>query len=205
MNKSFFQKTYQIIQNFFFLDFICFFLYVGIQLLSMSISNIHIYQLDKYLYITLHFLNVTQHFFKMIICGMLTVTILLLCIEMIQRIKYDNLWNYFKSIRQTRQLRQFLKQEEKTRSIISIDEKTTVTEANPILEQFNRTIDKCLVDVRNKSVTVYLQYPKTQQAQKLLKNMENHIMEEISNQNPDYYFSTPSREGNRLWYIGTKR
>ena len=47
--------------------------------------------------------------------------------------------------------------------------------------------------------------PRTQQAQKLLKDMEEHIKEEISNYNPNYYFSTPLRVGNKLWFKGTKR
>ena len=35
--------------------------------------------------------------------------------------------------------------------------------------------------------------------------MEAHIKEEISNYNSDYYFSSPTRIKNQLWYVGTKR
>lgn len=205
MKKSFFQRTYHIIQFFFFFSLICLFLYIGLLLLNISISNIHIPQLDKYISIILQFLNITKYYFKIVIYGVLTVPILLLGIELFYRIKHDNFWNYFKSLHETKHLRQFLKQEEKAESTVSFYDQTTVTKINPIIQQFNETIDKCLVDVRNKTVTIYLQYPKTQQAQKLLKDMEEHIKEEVSNQNPNYYFSAPNREGNSLWYIGTRR
>lgn len=205
MKKTYFQKTYSIIQTFFFLGFISMGLYIGLTLLNLSISNLHITVLEDLISVFLQKLDITQKYLKFLTFGLLLISILLLCIELIKRIRHDSLWNYFKSLNKTRKLRQFLRQEEKIKSVNSIDDQTTVTKINPILEEFNQTVDKSLVDVRIKSIVIYLQYPKTQQAQKLLKNMENHIMEEISNQNPDYYFSTPSREGNSLWYIGTKR
>ena len=37
------------------------------------------------------------------------------------------------------------------------------------------------------------------------RDMEEHIKEEISNYNPNYYFSTPLRVENKLWFKGTKR
>lgn len=205
MKKTYFQKTYSIIQTFFFLGFTSIILYIGLTLLNLSISNLHITPLDDWISVFLQKLDITQKYLKFLTYALFLISILLLCIELIKRIRHDSFWNYFKSLNKTRKLRQFLRQEEKIKSVISIDDQTTFTKINPILEEFNQTVDKSLVDVRIRSIVIYIQYPKTQQAQKLLKNMENHIMEEISNQNPDYYFSTPTREGNRLWYIGTKR
>ena len=63
----------------------------------------------------------------------------------------------------------------------------------------------CTIDVRKETVTILLAIPRTQQAQKLLKEMEGDIKEEISNRNPHYYFSSPHRKGNKLWFTGTKR
>ncbi|HFU3977096.1 TPA: hypothetical protein ACGO2J_002176 [Streptococcus suis] len=205
MKKTFFQKTYSIIETFFFLGITSMFLYIGVLLLKISIDTISIEPLDNFISIFLQYLSIFLHYLKFLTYGILMIPIMLLLTEFLIRIRKDNFWNYFKSLHQTRHLRQFLKQEEKSESVISIDDQTTVTKLNPILVQFNQTIDKCLVDVRNKSVIIYLQYPKTQQAQKLLRDMKEHIKEEVSNQNPNYYFSAPTREGNSLWYIGTRR
>ncbi|MDX5038954.1 hypothetical protein SHY70_11885, partial [Streptococcus suis] len=117
----------------------------------------------------------------------------------------DSILNYFKSIYQTIRLRQFLKQDEMSESIISIDNQTTVTKFNPILKNFNHAISSCTVDIRQDTLSVFIKYPRTQQAQKLLRDMEGHVKEEISGQNPEYYFSSSIREGNKLWYIGTRR
>lgn len=136
---------------------------------------------------------------------LLLVAVSLITIESAQRIISDNILNYFKSIYQTIRLRQFLKQDEKSESVITIDNQTTVTKFNPILKNFNQTARKASVDIRKDSVVVFLKYPRTQQAQKLLRDMEAHIKEEISSKNSDYYFSSPNREGNKLWYIGTRR
>ncbi len=133
------------------------------------------------------------------------IALFLIVSEIIQRFFNDSIWNYFKSVYQTVRLRQFLKQDEKSKSVITIDSQTTVTKYNPVLKKFNKAVSKCTVDVRKSSVTVYIKYPKTQQAQKLLKDMEAHIKEEVSSRNPDYYFSSPSRERNRLWFVGTRR
>ncbi len=205
MKKTFFQKSYSVIQTFFFLSITSMFLYIGVLLLKISIDIISIEPLDNFISIFAEYLSIFLHYLKLLTYGMLMIPITLLLTEFMIRIRQDNFWNYFKSLHQTRYLRQFLKQEDKSESVISIDDQRSVTKLNPILEQFNQAIDKCLVDVRNKSVIIYIQYPKTQQSQKLLKDMEEHIKEEVSNQNPNYYFSAPNREGNSLWYIGTRR
>lgn len=205
MKKTFFQKTYSVIETSFFLGFTSMFLYIGVLLLKISIGSISIEPLGSLINIFSQYLSIFLHYLKFLTYGILMIPITLLLTEFMIRIRQDNFWNYFKSLHQTRHLRQFLKQEEKSESVISIDDQTTVTKLNPILEQFNQAIEKCLVDVRNKSVIIYIQYPKTQQSQKLLKDMEEHIQEEVSNQNPNYYFSAPNREGNSLWYIGTRR
>ena len=49
-----------------------------------------------------------------------------------------------------------------------------------------------------------MQYPKTQQAQKILREMTEQIKEEISNYNPRYIFSSPTREGDKFWFKATK-
>ena len=133
------------------------------------------------------------------------IALFLIIIELILRAIYDKPANYFKSAHQTIQLIQFLRQDENSQQAFSIDNSSTVTRFNPILRKFNRATSKCVVDVRKDSVTIVIKYPKTQQAQKLLRDMESYIKEEISSRNPEYYFSAPDRKGNKLWFKSTKR
>ena len=130
--------------------------------------------------------------------------IVLVGVELYQRIARDSMLNYLKSIYQTIRLRIFLKQELTYESMMTI-EKQTVNHQNPVMLQFNKAVRWAVVDVHKKEVKVLLKVPRTQQAQKLFKEMEDDIREEISNRNPKYYFSTPTRDGNKLWFVGTKR
>ena len=129
----------------------------------------------------------------------------LIIIELVLRVIYDKPSNYFRSAYQTLRLIQFLRQDENPQLALSIDNPSTLTRFNPILRKFNRVTSKCVVDVRKDSVTIVIKYPKTQQAQKLLRDMETYIKEEISSRNPEYYFSAPNRRGNKLWFKSTKR
>ena len=101
-------------------------------------------------------------------------------------------------------MRQFLKQDVHSEPMSTI-ESQTITRINPILKTFNNSVLGCTVDVRKETVTVLLRVPRTQQAQRLLKEMEDDIKEEISSRNPNYYFSSPYRKGNKIWFTGTKR
>ena len=62
-----------------------------------------------------------------------------------------------------------------------------------------------MIDISKENIILYLKVPHTQQAQKLLKEMEAQIKEEVASRNPDYYFSAPNRVKNKMWLIGTKR
>ncbi|WP_214608886.1 hypothetical protein, partial [Mycobacterium tuberculosis] len=75
----------------------------------------------------------------------------------------------------------------------------------PILTKFNREMTKAIVDVRNRTVTVFIRYPKTSQGQKLLKEMTEHVKEELASMNPNYIFSSPIREGNILVFKANHR
>lgn len=112
--------------------------------------------------------------------------------------------NYIKSIYQTILFRNFLKQELTYESMIT-NENKSVNYCNPVMIQFNRAVRWLVIDVQKNEVKVHLTVPRTQQTQKIFKEMEDDIREEISNRNPKYYFSAPIRDGNKLWFIGTKR
>lgn len=204
MKKTFFQKSYNFISNLSLIGLIGIFFYLFLKMLYQVIELYGLSQYrDKFILINEKIEMVKQLIFVISI-SILAITLTLLIIELSHRIAKDSLWNYFKSVYQTIRIRQFLKQDELSETI-TFNENQTVTRFNPILREFNQSVSKCSIDIHNEEITVFMKIPITQQAQKLLKNMEEHIKEEISSYNPNYYFSTPVRERNSLWFEGTKR
>lgn len=204
MKKTFFQKSYNFISNLSLIGLIGIFFYFILKMLYRVIELYGLSQYsNKFILINEKIETVKQIIFVISI-SILTITLTLLIIELSHRIVKDSLWNYFKSVYQTIRIRQFLKQDELSETI-TFNENQTVTRFNPILREFNQSVSKCSIDIHNEEITVFMKIPKTQQAQKLLKDMEEHIKEEISSYNPNYYFSTPVRERNSLWFKGTKR
>ncbi|WP_155970358.1 hypothetical protein [Streptococcus ruminantium] len=205
MKKSFFQKTYNLNINLIILILLLLLLKLALLLLENRLGNIEIESLQSSISFVQDKLNFIAYFVQSLTLTLTSILVLSICTELFQRFTKDSILNYFKSIYQTIRLRQFLKQDEMSESINSIDNQTTVTKFNPILKNFNHAISSCTVDIRQDTLSVFIKYPRTQQAQKLLRDMEGHVKEEISGQNPDYYFSSSIREGNKLWYIGTRR
>ncbi|VEF04502.1 hypothetical protein [Streptococcus dysgalactiae] len=205
MKKSFFQKTYNLNINLIILILLLLLLKFALLLLENQLGNIEIESLQSSISFVQDKLNFIAYFVQSLTLTLTSILVLSICTELFQRFTKDSILNYFKSIYQTIRLRQFLKQDEMSESIISIDNQTTVTKCNPILKNFNHAISSCTVDIRQNTLSVFIKYPRTQQAQKLLRDMEGHVKEEISGQNPNYYFSSSIREGNKLWYIGTRR
>ena len=201
MKKTFFQTTYNLNANLIVLALLSFLFKIGITLLIQMLENTKLSGMQELFTTILDKLTALEHYIQLLSFCLILVPALLVIIELVQRFLKDSLWNYFKSIYQTFRMRQFLKQDEPMNTI----ENQTVTRINPILKNFNHSVLGCTVDVRKENVTVLLAIPRTQQAQKLLKEMEDDIKEEISNRNPHYYFSSPHRKGNTLWFTGTKR
>lgn len=204
MKKTFFQTTYNLNVNLIVLALLSFFFKIGINLLIQMIETTKLSGMQDLFTTILDKLTTLEYYIQLLSFCLIFITFLLIIIEIVQRLSKDSLWNYFKSIYQTSLMRQFLKQDEKSESMSTI-ENQTVTRINPILKNFNQSILGCTVDVRKETVTILLLVPRTQQAQRLLKEMEDDIKEEISSRNPNYYFSSSYRKGNKLWFIGTKR
>ena len=203
MKKTFFQTTFNLNVNLIVLALLSLFFKIGINLLIQTLETNKLSGMQGLFTTILDKLTSLEHYLQLLsLCFI--IPILLIIIELVQRLSKDSLWNYFKSIYQTSRMRQFLKQDEKSEPMNTI-ENQTVTRINPILKSFNHSVLGCTVDVRKETVTVLLAIPRTQQAQKLLKEMEYDIKEEISSRNPSYYFSSPHRKGNKLWFTGTKR
>jgi hypothetical protein len=203
--KNFFQRTFNFTVTLLIygLFFLC--LTIGLRLLQDLMANAQSTYLSHLFEAMKQWASKGEYYTKTLAILLPLIAAVLIIIELILRLFYDTPINYFKSAYQTIRLVQFLRQDENSQLAFSIDNASTVTRFNPILRKFNRATSKCVVDIRKDSVTIVIKYPRTQQAQKLLRDMEVYIKEEISSRNPDYYFSSPNREGNKLWFKSTKR
>jgi hypothetical protein len=205
IKKNFFQRTFNFTVTLLIygLFFLC--LTIGLRLLQDLMANAQSTYLSHLFGMMKQWASKGEYYTKNLAILLPLIALFLIIIELILRAIYDKPTNYFRSAYQTIRLVQFLRQDENSQQAFSIDNPSTVTRFNPILKKFNRTTSKCVVDVRKDSVTIFIKYPRTQQAQKLLRDMESYIKEEISSRNPDYYFSAPNRRGNKLWFKSTKR
>ena len=204
MKKSFFQKTYNLIINLTIISLICFLAQFCLGLFYQAIELGGLSQYNNSFILINDSLDNIKQVILIFSISTLAISSILVIGQLLYRIAKDSIWNYFKSVYQTIRMRQFLKQVEYSEPIVTI-ENQTITRFNPVLSEFNQSVRKCTVDIRQEEVSIFLKLPRIQQAQKLLKDMEEHIKEEISNYNPNYYFSTPLRVGNKLWFKGTKR
>lgn len=132
------------------------------------------------------------------------IFILLFSIEIKNRQKEDNLSNTWESIKQTLAIRIFLHQSEYSKAVTTT-EQTTMTYYNPINKQFNKAVNKSIIDVRRDTIILMIRLPKTQQAKKILDDMNTMIIEEVARYNPDYIFSPSKQDKRWLYLIGTKR
>lgn len=204
MRKSFFQKTYNVNVWLIYFGFLSIILNLALRQLGELSKNIQIPQLKNIFSLIQEKLGIIEYFSKLLSIILITLVIFLIGIELLQRFRNDSVLNYFKSIFQTIRFRHFLKQDERNEAISDKDNQTTKTGFDPVVQSFNNSISKCTIDVRNSSVSVVMQYPKTQQAQKILREMTEQIKEEISSYNPGYIFSAPTREGDKLWFKATR-
>lgn len=177
---------------------------LALKQLRQLFEKLNIPQLENTFSLIQEKLGIIEYMSKVTSIILITLIVFLITIELIQRFRSDSISNYFKSIFQTIRFRHFLKQDEKIEAVSDKDNQTTKTGFDPVIQSFNNSISKCTIDVRNSSVSVVMQYPKTQQAQKILREMTEQIKEEISSYNPGYIFSAPTREGDKLWFKATR-
>ena len=198
MKKNYYQKIFNICTLLFVVGFLCFICSI---LLGISINFL---QSVPYLAFFYQFLSMIYNISLYVALISTASFLALVYYEIHLRLKEDNLTNLCKSVWQTLTIRIFLQQRENSETITTI-EQVKVTRYNPINKSFNKTVCKVIVDIHEDKVILLIRIPKTQQATKILKEMETLISEEISNRNPDYYFSRPERNGKWLYFIGTKR
>ncbi|MGJ7449247.1 hypothetical protein ACR8VA_09020, partial [Streptococcus equinus] len=193
MKKTFFMRTFNL-DLFLILFSICLtILGFSLQLLIQQFQEITFLNLQVLLQIALIGLEYT----KIMVITSSVLLILILLVEIFLRLRNDRISNYLKSVYQSFKFRNFLTQREKSEKIITV-ENQSITTFNPINTSFNKAMSKCLVDVRVDEVRLYIKLPSSQQGQKILKDMEHHIREEISEA------LTHSDQSTTKTYINTK-
>ncbi|HHF7063820.1 TPA: hypothetical protein ACPQXF_000527 [Streptococcus mutans] len=202
MTKSFFMRTYNLNIYLFLFSLLTGFLgwLLGFLAGTLDLTLPIILDLSQ----VNDYLAVGSHYSYMAMTYLLSSLFASLIIEVLNRIRFDSLLNYFKSIYHTFKLRNFLTQREKSEKVTTIDNQT-ITTYNPINRSFNRYAHKSVVDIRKGEVTVFIKVPRDQQGQKVLGDMASQLKEEVSSQHYDYYFSAPNRVRNNLWLVGKKR
>lgn len=200
MKKTSFMKTFNLNLNLFMFSLLGFFLTLVTGVFAQKIGTLN--KIAPLIKIPIYFEKFHEITWIVSLVLFLFLTVLT-TIEIVTRIAQDSMFNYWRSIFSTFKLRRFCIQSER------IEKTTTDTQnkpsINPIYQDFNKAIRKSAIDISNNQVLVYIKVPRSQQAQKILKDMEQLLKEEISSQNLDYYFSKPERIKNGLWFIGTKR
>lgn len=200
MAKSYFMRSYNFI--IFLLKTSLFAILLGAmtKYFASQISNTKVTTIQQLSNIT----NSTSTYLIEIGFFSVLIAFVLISIELVNRFRSDKIGNYIKSIYYTMLFRHFLIQTERTEKVMTI-ETQTITTCSPINNTFNRAVRKCIVDIRQDTVAVFVKIPSKQQAQKLLNEMESQVKEEIANRNPDFYFSSPTRAKNTLWFEGKRR
>lgn len=146
-----------------------------------------------------HFLFIHQLFIWLAIT-LACLSFLLLSLEVIERFKKDRIKNLYLSIRSSYRLRKFLLQDERKKSN---EESTSAQDLT--LSRYNQAVRKLILELNEKELILYLSLPKSYQAQKILKALENEIKEEIASRYQQYLISTFERIEQALWLKGTKR
>ncbi|TWT11273.1 hypothetical protein [Streptococcus sp. sy004] len=198
MKKTYYQKTFNICVKLFILGII---FTIGSIVFYISIDLL---QGITYLTVLTQFLTTIYIVSALLAFLSILIFILLVGREISLRIEQDSLTNLLKSIWHTITMRQFLTKHDHSKTITTVGQVKT-PHYNSKIKLFNKAIQKTVVDIREDKVVLLIRVPKTQEALDILNNIDSAIHNEISNRLPDYYFSQSERQGNYLYFIGTKR
>ncbi|HFU4200920.1 TPA: hypothetical protein ACGO8K_000940 [Streptococcus suis] len=169
-------------------------------IINLIMQKISIQNVEKFLFLgdTNFFGYIKLLYESSGILNTITITsvsliIVLLLIEIALRIIKDSPINLLVSIYKTIRMRWF---------VYKIN--------NDTLEQnkftiYNNAVSHCTVNVQNQSIKVALRLPANVDSVKLYKQAEPIIFEEVVNNNPNYYFSSPMRNGRWMQIFGSKR
>ena len=200
MKKTCFMRRFIAFRKAILLAFISFILSLLFELLNWLSEKLKISTSFPQLKPFLTHLLFIHHLFICLAIPPACHSFLFLSIEVIERFKKDRIKNFYLSIRGSYRLRKFLLQDERKKSK---EESTSAQDLT--LSKYNQAVRKLILELNEKELILYLSLPKSYQAQKILKSLENEIKEEIASRYPQYLISTFERIEQALWLKGTKR
>ena len=127
-----------------------------------------------------------------------SVFLTILCLEILNRLRYDSLINLPRSIWKTFQLRYYLKVRVNDNSFLN----ETFIPQHRIYQKYNQAVKHSCVDNR---VIVLIKLPRDIDAQEIAKLRANLVKDSIKSVNQNYIFSNFQRFGNWLQIIGTRQ
>ncbi len=156
VKKSYFMRTFNLNINLILVSFLAGFIGWSLDFLSNQfklnpLSFFKLSQINGYLYLGSKYSYTAMSF-------LLLTLVVSVIFEILNRFRFDSLFNYFKSIYSTFKLRQFLTQREKSEKITTIDNQN-ITTFNPINSSFNQCVHKSVVNIRKDDVTVFVKVP----------------------------------------------
>lgn len=139
MKKSFFMRTYNLNIYLILSTLLTGFLGCALNFLvrKIDLTLLGVLDLPQFnIYLTMG----SQYSYLAMTC-ILSILFVTITLEILQRVRFDNLLNYFKSIHHTIQFRNFLIQREESEEVTTSDAKT-ITNYNPINDSFNPVLTR---------------------------------------------------------------
>ena len=198
MKQTYFQRFFNFCVSVFFT--------VVISTLCTVLLGFMVSYLQNITYLALISRFISMIFFVSLSLSLISLIIFILFIsyEIKKRQEEDNLSNLWKSIKQTLAIRIFLHQSERS-EVITTTEQAKMKQYNPVNKCFNKAVRQSIIEVREDAVVLMIRFPKTQQAKKILNDMDTMIIEEVARYNPDYFFSPHKPDKKWIYIIGNKR
>lgn len=140
------------------------------------------------------FLNVISYTSGMLGSLMVLYSITLFIIEVINRVKYDSIYNFIRSIHMTFKIRSFL-----------FLETTSSEEQNKKIKSYNKSVKHLVIDVKDEEIHMRLKLPNYVEAIEELIKVEDNLYIEITSLFPDYSFSNFERNDKYLMLNGSHK
>ncbi len=191
--KSYFIRTFYINKFILFSLMILILIRAPFKLIELYLQHETIIVLENYTKIMTRGLVKISNMLDGLIVLSVLVMLILVVPELVNRIAEDSLKNWFYSIWISFRLRKFLGRQADHKSVGILK-----------LQQYNKSIRKSIIDIRNRNITYLVKLPNDVQAQILILNMKDIIHDEITSRFPDYSFSCFERYKHWMRIDGTK-
>ncbi|MGT2965563.1 hypothetical protein [Streptococcus acidominimus] len=157
----------------------------GLSVLLKTIQSLNIPYLE-FVELIIFWLKITA---GLVLAILLLTFMILITINIVNRILYDGLFNWFKSFLATYKLRKFMRLEE------SKEDSRENNQSSKIYKQYNKLLKHCYVDLDYSECLILIKAPATVQVTDLLTKMLQKIRDYVANEYPDYKFSPFKKDG----------